>query len=325
MSERPDSGGARSLWGALTLLGGALLSVQSRMNGELSVVFGHSLTAALWSFGSGFVLLTVGLAVSSSMRGGLRSLLAALRHNELRWFQCLGGLLGAVLVAAQSYSVPLVGVALFTIATVGGQTLSGVLVDRLGVGPAGPVAVTTGRVVSAGLAVVGVAVAVGGRISGASTDVVLPVVLCIVAGMLAAVQQGLNGRVNVATRVPLSTTWLNFAFGTVLLLVLAIPTALGGSGALPVSADAPWWAWWGGLLGILIVAITAVAVRYLGILLVLLLMLVGQLAMAVVLDAANPATRNLVTPVVLVGLVVTLAAATLAALSAGRGRRHTGS
>ena len=40
-------------------------------------------------------------------------------------------------VFAQSFTVGLLGVALFTVAAVTGQTLSGLLVDRIGIGPAG--------------------------------------------------------------------------------------------------------------------------------------------------------------------------------------------
>ena len=121
---------------ALALAGsaaaGVLVAVQSRINGQLSDGLGRPLAAALWSFGSGLVLLTLLLLVPSIRQGVLR-IPAAVRRGRLRWWECAGGLAGALFVSAQTYAVPLVGVALSSVAVVGGQTLSGLAVDRLGI------------------------------------------------------------------------------------------------------------------------------------------------------------------------------------------------
>lgn len=313
---------SRPLWVVLGLTAGALLSVQSRMNGELSRRFGHGLDAALWSFGSGLLVLTVALALSSPMRAGLSHLRMALRENRIRWWQCLGGLLGGLFVFCQSYAVPLAGVALYTIAVVGGQTASGVLVDRLGIGPGGRRPVTLGRVGAAVLASIGIAVAVGGRVTGSGASVVVPVVLSALTGVGLAVQQGTNGRVGVASGNAFTTTWLNFGLGAVLLVVLTVPASRVGQLASPASLDAPWWAWCGGVVGIGAVAIGSAGVRHLGVLLLLLLMLVGQLSAALVIDTVDPATRGQVSLVTILGLLLTLAAALLAGVAAGRSQRR---
>lgn len=312
---------SRLLWAALAFVGGALLSVQSRMNGELATVFGHGLDAALWSFGSGTLALTVALLLSRPMRSGLVMLRSAVADRRLRWYQCVGGAMGGLFVLCQSYAVPLAGVALWTVAVVGGQTASGMAVDRFGIGPAGRLPVTAGRGIAAALACVGVLVAVGGRVSTTDATVILPVVLSVLAGMSLAVQSGINGRVGVASGNAFTTAWLNFTLGLIVLVLLIVPEALLGQFGLPRSLDAPWWAWWGGLLGIGVVAAGVVGVRYLGVLLQLLLMLVGQLSAAALLDLLNPETRGTVTPLVLLGLLVTLAAAALAGISATRARR----
>jgi transporter family-2 protein len=313
---------SRLLWALLALVSGAFLSIQSRMNGELAVVFGHGLDAALWSFLTGTVVLTVALIASRSMRSGLRQLRTALADGGIRWYQCVGGFMGGLFVFCQSYAVPLAGVALWTVAVVGGQTTSGMAVDRFGIGPAGRLPVNAGRAVAAGLATVGVIVAVEGRISATEAIVVLPVVLSVFAGVSLAVQAGINGRVGTASGNAFTTAWLNFTLGSVILLVLAVPEGLLGQFGAPKSVDAPWWAWWGGLLGIVVIAAGAVGVRYLGVLLQLLLMLVGQLSVAALLDVLNPATRGTVTPIVLVGLLLTLVAAGLAGISARRAQRR---
>jgi bacterial/archaeal transporter family-2 protein len=313
---------SRWLWGVLAFVAGAFLSVQSRMNGELATVFGHGLNAALWSFVTGTVVLSLALLVSRRMRSGLRQLRIQLIDNGIHWYQCVGGFMGGLFVLCQSYAVPLAGVALWTVAVVGGQTASGMGVDRFGIGPAGRLPVNAGRAIAAVLAVAGVLVAVEGRISTTDATVVLPVVLSVLAGVSLAIQAGINGRVGLASGNAFTTAWLNFTLGTVILLVLAVPEGLMGQFGAPRSVEAPWWAWWGGLLGIVVIAAGAVGVRYLGVLLQLLLMLVGQLSVAALLDLLNPATRSSVTPVVLLGLVLTFVAAALASVAAVRGPRH---
>ena len=308
-------------WALATLFAGALLSVQARMNGELSSISGRGLDAALWSFGSGLVVLTVLASLVPPMRAGAVRLRDALRYRQIRVWQCLGGIIGGVFVFAQSYAVPLVGVALFTIATVGGQTASAVAVDRVGVGPSGRVPISWLRLSAAALAPVGVLIAVGGRVSATSVDVVLPAALALLAAAFVSVQQGTNGRVTVAARQAMTTAWLNFGTGTATLLLLTVPALAMGSFGAPVAVSAPWWAWFGGVCGIGVVSITAFTVRHLGVLLVILLMLAGQLATAVVLDWLNPATRGQITPIVVLGLLVTVAAAVLAAYGATRASR----
>jgi bacterial/archaeal transporter family-2 protein len=313
---------SRWLWGALAFVAGAFLSVQSRMNGELATIFGHGLDAALWSFGTGTIVLSIALLVSRPMRSGLRQLRVCLSNGGIRWYQCVGGFMGGLFVLCQSYAVPLAGVALWTVAVVGGQTASGMGVDRFGIGPAGRLPVAAGRAVGAVLAVAGVVVAVEGRVSATDATVVLPVVLSVLAGISLAIQAGINGRVGVASGNAFTTAWLNFTLGTVILLVLAVPEGLIGQFGAPRSMEAPWWAWWGGLLGIVVIAAGAVGVRYLGVLLQLLLMLVGQLSVAALLDLLNPATRATVTPVVLLGLLLTFVAAALASVATVRGSRR---
>ncbi len=315
---------ARTGWSVLTLVSGAFLAVQARMNGELATAFGHGLDAAIWSFGSGLVVLCVLAALSSSMRQGFRSVRDALRGRRLAWWQCVGGVIGGLYVFTQAYAVPLAGVALFTIAVVGAQTLSAVGVDRFGIGPAGKVAVSWPRVVASLMAVVGVVISVGDRVRGTSSAVVLPVVLAALAGAAMTVQQGLNGRVTVAAGQPLTTTWLNFATGSAVLWLIAIPASRGSAFGAPASLAVPWWAWFGGVLGIGIISVAAPSVRHLGVLLVSLLMLAGQLLAAVLLDLVDAATRSHITPVAVIGLLVTLAAAVLAGLAATRHPSPTG-
>jgi transporter family-2 protein len=214
--------------------------------------------------------------------------------------------------------VPLAGVAIFTIAAVGGQTGNALLVDKLGLGPAGRAPVTLARALSAALAFVGVVVAVSARGGGPGRAVVVPALVAAFVGALMTVQQATNGRVGAATGSAMATTWLNFAVGTCFLLLAALLQALTGSLRAPATLDVPWWAWLGAPCGIAFIFTAAVVVRHLGVLLFTLVMLTGQLSAAVALDLLTPATRGHIRAQVVVGVLVTLVAAAAAGVSSRR-------
>lgn len=308
---------------AACLASGTLASVQARMNGELSRRLGEPVEAALWSFGSGLLLLTlVGLG-SSRMRAGARRVWVGLRAGRIRWYQCLGGMLGGFFVAVQSYAVPLVGIAVFTVAIVAGQVGNALVVDRFGIGPAGVQRVGSGRVVAAVLALLGVVVAVSDRLGGAQLAVAA-VVAALLAGGGSSLQAGINGRVNVASRLPLATTWINFGFGTAFLVALAVGRGLGGGLRLAAPHGIPVWAWFGGACGIGFIAIAAWAVHHVGVLVYGLAMLAGQLGSALALDLLSPATRATIGPAVLAGVAMTFVSAGLGSALALRARRPRG-
>lgn len=295
----------------LAFVSGWGMSAQSRMNGEVSSVLGAPAQAAVWSFGSGLVLLGLATLLSARVRRGIGRIAAALRGERLRWWQCLGGIGGGFFVAVQTAAVPLVGVAIFTVATVAGQTATGLLVDRLGIGPGGRRPILLSRVIAAVLAVAGVGVTVSGSLGEGGLSP-LPVVLAVVAGAGLALQQGVNGRVNLVSRDVLATTGQNFLTGTAFLVVLLGVQWLRGAYE-PVSfAGVPWWAWWGGCIGVVFIAVAAWAVQHLGVLVFGLALLSGQIVSALAIDLAVPTAGHEVTLVMAVGAGVTLAAATVA-------------
>ena len=306
-----EEGRTHALALLLSFVGGWCISIQSRMNGELSAVLGQPVQAAVYSFGSGLVLLALGALLSTRVRAGARRIATALRAGRLRWWQCLGGFGGAIFVAVQTLSVPLVGVAVFTVSVVAGQTANGLLVDRLGVGPGGRRAVLPSRVLAAVLAVVGVAVTVSDSLD-ASSGALLPVLLAVVAGAGVALQQAVNGRVTAESRDVVSTTAQNFATGTTLLLALFVLEWAFGRASLVPFADVPWWAWWGGFIGIAFIAVAAWAVQHLGVLVFGLALLSGQLLSALAIDLLVPAPGSEITAVMIAGVAITFTAAALA-------------
>lgn len=285
---------------------GGLSSIQSRINGELATRLGNSVQAAVISFGGGLAALCVLLAVVPSMRAGLRRLPGAVRAGRLRRWELLGGLAGGTFVAVQTFAVPVLGVALFTVSGVAGQTAASLYVDRAGLGPAGRQRITRTRVAAAALAVVAVLVSVSDKLGNATFSVVA-VMLGLVAGALLAVQGAINGKVAAVARSPLSATWVNFLVGTsMLMLLLTARTLTGGP---PVVTDPqPWWLYTGGLIGLSFVAVASFVIAHLGVLLFGLCQIAGQVIGAVLLDLIVPVPGDSVTLATLLGAALTLVA-----------------
>jgi bacterial/archaeal transporter family-2 protein len=305
---------ARVISGLLAFVGGAFLAVQGRLNGELGHVFGDGFLAALVSFGGGFALLLLGVPTTAAGRAGLGRLRSSLREGRIRWWQCVGGACGAFFVATQGLTVAVLGVAVFTVAAVGAQAVSSLLVDRAGVGPAGRVALTWPRVAGAALAVVAVAVAVADEFGDPSA--LWLALLPALGGFGLGWQQAVNGLVREAARSTRVTTLVNFGTGTaVLLVVCAVDVAIRG---LPTAAPSEPWFYAGGALGVCTIGSAVLAVRRLGVLLVGLCQVAGQLVGALALDLTAPAAGGQVSAFALAGTALTLLAVVVAALPGRR-------
>lgn len=302
---------ARRLIGVvLATAAGVAIAVQSRINGELGVRLADGVAAAVISFGLGLLVLLVLVPATPGGRRGLAALRAALTAGTLRPWQCLGGLCGAFLVATQGLTVGTLGVAVFTVAVVAGQSASSLLVDRAGIGPSGRQPVTGRRLFGAALTVLAVGLAVGGRLNDptALTLAVLP----LLAGIAVAWQQAVNGLVGRAAGSPLTATLVNFTVGTVALLaVFAVDIAIRG---LPAgSPPAEPWLYLGGPIGITFIAIAAAVVEFTGVLLLGLATIAGQVVGAVLLDVVLPTAASRPDATTLLGAALTLVAVLIAA------------
>jgi bacterial/archaeal transporter family-2 protein len=300
---------ARATALAAAVLVGAVVAVQARVNGDLAVRLGGGLrgglSAALVQFVVGGVVVTAIALVVPSVRRGVASLPRSVATGRLTWWQCIGGLGGAFLILSQAASVPVLGVAVFTVAVVGGQTGSGLVVDGVGLGPAGPQPVTVRRVVASLVTVGAVVLAVSGRLGVAGFSVPL-VLVRVLAGGAVSVQSALNGRVNVATGSALAAGWLNFATGGVALGIAVL--AMVASGHRPEPLPSEWWLYTGGLMGLAFVTVVAAVVRVVGVLLVTLATVAGQLLGAMLLDWWFPVGGEGLAATTVVGTLVTLGA-----------------
>lgn len=195
---------------------GAMTAVQARINGVLGVRIDDGIVAGLISFAVGLVILIVVILPMPSGRAGVGRLLAGIRSRTIPFWMLLGGTCGALTVTTQGLVAGVLGVSLFTVGVVAGQTLHGLLLDRIGVGPSGIVAVTAGRVIGGALALVAVGISLSGDVL--ATAPLWLLLLPFAAGAGIAWQAAANGRLARRVASPLTATLMSFIAGTVVLL-----------------------------------------------------------------------------------------------------------
>jgi transporter family-2 protein len=299
----------------LAVAAGLLMPVQGRINGALGAALADGIAAAVVSFTTGLaVMVAVSLALPKG-RAGLAQILPAVRERRFPRYYLLAGCIGGFFVFSQSFTVGLLGVALFTVATVTGQTLSGLFVDRMGIGPGGKRSITGIRVLGSILTVAAVGWAVSPRFSVAGPgpgELLVPVLLPVLAGFLMSFQQAMNGTAAVHYGTPIAATLMNFITGALLLWAgWLVKVALAGPGN-PLPGE--WWYYLGGPMGCVFIGVGALLVRSLGVLVTGLGMIAGQLLGSLGLDLAFPAPGTVVALPTVLGTLLTLAAIVLASL-----------
>jgi bacterial/archaeal transporter family-2 protein len=281
-------------------------SLQARVNGAASEAIDHPIIAAMMSVGGGFILSALIVASRQRTRVAARRLFVHGRTGALRPWNYFAGFGGGIFILGQALVVPAFGVTIYIIAVVAGQTAASLLVDRLGIGPAGKQAVTGLRVIAAIVAVAGVAISSLGR-GEVGAIAVAAILYGLAAGAATAAQYGLNGTIAKVTESAMVTSALNFGMGfTLLSALLVINTViLGNPLSVPPSMVETPWLWLGGPLGMLFIASAALFVRYLGVLVFTLASVAGQLGGALLLDLVFPTPGTVLSVFVVVGLVVT--------------------
>ena len=293
---------------------GALVAIQSRLNGELGRRLDDGVVAALISFGGGLVVLALGLIVWRPGREGLGRVLGEARHRRIPWWYLVGGAAGSFLVLSQGVTAATLGVALFTVGTVCGQTVSASVVDRVGLGTLRGRPLRLTRIVGTVLALLAVVFAVSSNIRA---DVpVWMLVFPFVAGAGVGWQQAVNGQVRHYSRSALTAAFVNFTVGTVVLGIASVVVVLivGAPRALP----GQWWLYLGGPIGVIFIGGAAAIVHVTGVLLLGLATISGQLVASVLLDVIVPAPGHEIVATTVVGTALTLVAVAIAALPARR-------
>lgn len=278
---RPGRRGILPVAGAIAV--GLLTAAQSRINGALGVALDDGIVAAVVSFGSGLALTAVLAALLPAARAALARLWKGIRDGGIPWWLLIGGGAGALTVGTQGVVVGVIGTALFTVGMVAGQTLGGLVLDRLGYSPAGVAAVTVSRVTGVALTLAAVGVSFLGGAIGAVPAWML--VLPVLVGMGVAWQQATNGRLQRRVDSALVATLVNFVGGTLALTAIAL-AQLPRASVAPPPPDP--WLYLGGAIGVTYIFLSAAIAPRIGVLLLSLGSVLGMLVGSVLLDLAWP-------------------------------------
>ena len=288
----------------LAALSGLMIALQARANGELSHRLNNGLEAALVSFGSGLIIIAVIAAFNPAIKEGIRNLRAAVANKEIAQWKLLAGALGGSFVAIQTHIVPLIGVAIYSVASIAGQTAMSLVVDRIGLTGGGKKLISKRRVAAAVLTVLAVFVSVFDRIDAKNLSL-LAVVLGCIAGAVVGVQRALNGQINEHSHQSFTTSLLNFITGTSLLVILILGGVLIGKIELVPLPAGPWWIYTGGVIGVIYIAFTSTIVQHLGVLTFTLFSVGGQLVGSLVIDLISPTNGVNVSAYLVTGIVMT--------------------
>lgn len=288
----------------LAALSGLLIALQARANGELSHRINNGLEAALVSFGSGLIIIAVISIFNPTIKEGIKNLRNAVLNKEIARWKLFAGALGGSFVAIQTHIVPLIGVAIYSVASIAGQTAMSLVVDRIGLTGGGKKLISKRRVAAAVLTVLAVLVSVFDRINAKNLSL-LAVVLGCIAGAVVGVQRALNGQINEHSRQSFTTSLLNFITGTALLVILILAGVVIGKIELVALPSGPWWIYTGGVIGVIYIAFTSTIVQHLGVLTFTLFSVGGQLVGSLLIDLISPTNGVHVSAYLVAGIVMT--------------------
>jgi transporter family-2 protein len=288
----------------LAALSGAMIALQARANGELSQRLDNGLQAALVSFSSGLLIILLITPFSPQIKEGINNLRTAVARKEIAAWKLMAGALGGSFVAIQTQIVPLIGVAIYSVASIAGQTAMSLLVDRIGLTGGGKKLISPRRVAAAVVTVIAVLVSVWDRIDANNLSI-LAVTAGGIAGAVVGVQRALNGQINEHSQQSFATSLLNFITGTTFLMILVVLGVVLGKAELSALPVGPWWIYTGGVIGVIYIAFTSTIVQHLGVLTFTLFSVGGQLAGSLIIDLVSPTEGVSVSAYLVTGLAMT--------------------
>ena len=288
----------------LSALSGLLIAAQSKINGELSFKMGDSLEAAFVSFSTGLIFITLISLTQPKLRLAFKEIFKAVKEGQMRPWTLIAGALGASFVAMQTYVVPIAGVALFTVASLAGQTAISLWVDQLGLSGGVKSVITKRRVIAALITVFAVLVSTWDRLSMSNFSV-LAIGLALFAGTWVGFQRALNGKINSFSKRAFATAQLNFITGTSFLFSLLLRRSIFTDHSISNFTTAPWWMFLGGSIGVLYIALSSHVVQHLGVLEFTLFSVGGMLIGSLLIDLIFPTPGTVISPYLLIGIALT--------------------
>lgn len=288
----------------LAALSGILIAMQARANGELSHRMGNPIEAALVSFGSGLLIISLISIFTPAIRNGMKNIKSAVKRKEIPIWTLFAGMLGGSFVAVQTQIVPIIGVAIYSVASIAGQTAASLIVDRIGLTGGGKKQITVRRVAAAGVTVLAVLVSVLDRIEAQNLSIFAVIFGCF-AGAIVGVQRALNGQINESSHQSFATSWLNFIMGTAFLFIFLAIGVLINRAEIVALPSGPWWMYMGGTIGVIYIAFTSTIVQHLGVLTFTLISVGGQLVGSLLIDLYSPTQGVQISAYLVTGIVMT--------------------
>ena len=265
---------------------------------------GDSLEAALVSFSTGLLFVSGIALVRQDVRAGFRQIFTAINLNKMPAWTITAGVLGASFVAMQTYVVPIAGVALFTVASLAGQTAISLWVDKSALSGGTKTLITKRRVVAAIITVLAVVLSAWDRFE-LSNFSIIALGLAFFAGSWVGVQRALNGRINSHSNKSFATSWLNFITGTSFLLLLLLLRSLFTDHSILNFHTAPLWMFLGGSIGVIYIALSSHIVQQLGVLEFTLFSVGGMLIGSLLIDLLLPTPGTVISPFLIAGIALT--------------------
>jgi bacterial/archaeal transporter family-2 protein len=288
----------------LAAISGVMIALQARANGELSHRLDNGLQAALVSFGSGLIIIVAISIFNPSIKKGVRTLHKSVSAKQIPSWALFAGMLGGSAIAVQTQIVPLVGVAIYSVASIAGQSATSLVVDRIGLTGGGSKEITSRRVSAALITVFAVFISVADRLDGRNLSIAA-VLLGVLAGGVIGFQRALNGQINEHSQQSFTTSLLNFTMGTTFLSVLLLGAMLISGMELSPLPAGPWWIYTGGVIGVIYIAFTSTIVQHLGVLTFTLISVGGQLLGSLLIDLFSPTEGVQVSIYLVIGIILT--------------------
>lgn len=288
----------------LAAVSGVMIALQARANGELSHRIGNGVEAALVSFGSGLIIIAIIAVFTPSIKEGARNLRGAVTRGEIARWMLFAGALGGSFVAVQTHIVPLIGVAIYSVASIAGQTAASLVVDRIGLTGGGKKEITPRRIGAAFFTVFAVFISVFDRIDAKNLSIFAVLMGCV-AGAIVGVQRAMNGQINEHSHQSFATSFLNFIMGTSFLVILLALLVFFGSTEIVSLPAGPWWMYTGGVIGVVYIAFTSTIVQHLGVLTFTLFSVGGQLVGSFLIDLYSPTDGVHISIYLVIGIAMT--------------------
>ncbi len=269
----------------ISLVAGFLLSNQSPVNADLSHIVKSPFIAGTISFIVGTLFLAI---LSLAMSGRLFPSTTFIASQPM-WIW-LGGLLGAIYLTSNILLFQKIGAIQTTILPILGQITMGSVIDQFGWLGAETIAMTPWRFTGIIVLVIGVMIAIAlpsltnrdiRQFDIAKTHrkrkslVIGWQIWGVVVGVLAAMQQAINGHLGTLLHSTGQASFISFFIGTILIAIVTLLINKRLPTIVQLKATRPW-NWFGGFLGGTFLFVTVIAVPQIGAGLTIMMGLIGQ-------------------------------------------------